>query len=803
MKTFTTFAAFPALVLIVLTALSACGGDPEGTVVVVDGVPTVFPGTSELDPAGDADSDGITNGAELEGYTITVNSTGWTGQTQELRVISNPLEADTDGDGLDDNAELVARTHPLRSDTDGDGLNDHEEITFWGTSPTQVDSDGDAVGTDGVARPPNPALFDGAELKLRREGATPEMPGIPGVGATSPKMTDTDGDTVDDYVETMTPGRSPVFADTVGVQLLPTPDSTVEIALHATYANGTVDTSTFSETLELSEGISTTMNTETSLNTITSLDAYVYEEYKVTGGCCIDILTIETETGFGVDTSFTAETGFSMSFNLGASLEMQQTAGKASAFAASQGVTLSGGTLRMSIDIINTSRLAVRVADIALIARIPDPETGALKALGELVPIADQGTQTLAPYASATIFVENTDLPLDPVRRLMDNPKSLSVHIARYDLRDEDGKDYDFLYEDIPTKTASITLERDGHIEVMYVAADVFTDVNGKRHGVTLGDALAARGIGFAIKEADNGNVVVEVDGITGELHTTEPPNLQADGADPFGYPATGGPGARTLRRGWVGLRKALDDDERDIFYTDFFAAPLRPGDQIVLLLDEDIDQDGVPRIEEAIYGSSDLRIHSDSEPGNPLGDGLSDFFEIREGWMISPSEFVPYRVFSSPAAIDTDNDGLSDFEEQSFDGFGTDPASPDTDGDGYGDAEELADETGLYDPLTPNPLTLPEVTCTYTHEPDTCNRTFSIRLRDQAGDVTGAWLDPQDGSDPLELTHTADPGNTVDEVLTVVHCFDGHEGLTGGFVDALDSQGAFVTGECTLEVTP
>ena len=37
---------------------------------------------------------------------------------------TNPLNPDTDGDGLRDNEELEGKTNPLDSDTDDDGYND-------------------------------------------------------------------------------------------------------------------------------------------------------------------------------------------------------------------------------------------------------------------------------------------------------------------------------------------------------------------------------------------------------------------------------------------------------------------------------------------------------------------------------------------------------------------------------------------------------------------------------------------------------------------------------------------------------
>ena len=83
------------------------------------------------DAALDPDSDGLTNLQEYTGH-------------------SDPQKADTDGDGLNDGAEVAQHhTSPLRTDSDGDGLNDGDEINSRGTNPLAKDTDADGF-PDGV-----------------------------------------------------------------------------------------------------------------------------------------------------------------------------------------------------------------------------------------------------------------------------------------------------------------------------------------------------------------------------------------------------------------------------------------------------------------------------------------------------------------------------------------------------------------------------------------------------------------------------------------------------------------------------
>ena len=75
----------------------------------------------------DFDFDGLTNSAE--------NDIG-----------TDPKNADTDGDGLNDGKEYSdGCLDPLKSDTDGDGLSDGEEVNDFSCNPCKSDTDGDGL----------------------------------------------------------------------------------------------------------------------------------------------------------------------------------------------------------------------------------------------------------------------------------------------------------------------------------------------------------------------------------------------------------------------------------------------------------------------------------------------------------------------------------------------------------------------------------------------------------------------------------------------------------------------------------
>lgn len=81
-------------------------------------------GLDPLDP--DTDGDGLSDGAET-------NTTS-----------TDPFNDDSDGDGLLDGAEVNTHgSNPKKADTDGDGLDDHVEVVTYGTNPAARDTDGD------------------------------------------------------------------------------------------------------------------------------------------------------------------------------------------------------------------------------------------------------------------------------------------------------------------------------------------------------------------------------------------------------------------------------------------------------------------------------------------------------------------------------------------------------------------------------------------------------------------------------------------------------------------------------------
>jgi len=171
----------------------------------------------------DSDGDGVEDGAEMTGQT-------------------NPASADTDGDGFNDLTEINALADPRdpasipTDDPDGDALPDGEEATA-GTDPANPDTDGERLA-DGAeikihktdARKPDTdddGFTDFAELLLGSDPTNPsntpggdaDKDGIPdtvedGEFHTDPNNPDTDGDGLSDGIEVFIRKTDPTRSDT-------------------------------------------------------------------------------------------------------------------------------------------------------------------------------------------------------------------------------------------------------------------------------------------------------------------------------------------------------------------------------------------------------------------------------------------------------------------------------------------------------------------------------------------------------------------------------------------------------------
>lgn len=155
----------------------------------------------------------------------------------------------------------------------------------------------------------------------------------------------------------------------------------------------------------------------------------------------------------------------------------------------------------------------------------------------------------------------------------------------------------------------------------------------------------------------------------------------------------TNGHCVEVLDRFWVVL--SSDDVPPD---TDFDDLVLHAGQRVSLAYVQDRDGDGLIAREEFLYGSSDQPPRGVNSDGCPFGQGsdlcaglsfdsLGDFDEVKRGWEVELVGPPSYFAFSDPVFPDLDLDGLKDDQEQLQ---ATDPGKRDTDDDGVSDFDEV-----------------------------------------------------------------------------------------------------------------
>jgi hypothetical protein len=106
----------------------------------------------------DSDDDGLNDGEEVGRDTdpLLSDSDGdGLNDAEELALGTDPADADTDDDGVEDGDELDLGINPLDWDSDGDGLQDGDELEE-GLDPGNYDSDGDGSGDGDDLWPDNP-----------------------------------------------------------------------------------------------------------------------------------------------------------------------------------------------------------------------------------------------------------------------------------------------------------------------------------------------------------------------------------------------------------------------------------------------------------------------------------------------------------------------------------------------------------------------------------------------------------------------------------------------------------------------
>jgi len=155
----------------------------------------------------DSDDDGIQDGEDTAPDVLEIN--GNDGELYDDSICSL-CDPDSDGDGLLDGVEIGLGTDPLDWDSDDDGLSDREELETYFTDPNDPDTDGDEAKGVLFARPVTATLggFAGDYTTIALDSDGEEALSRTGIAPfelladqSDPLSKDTDGDGIRDDIE--------------------------------------------------------------------------------------------------------------------------------------------------------------------------------------------------------------------------------------------------------------------------------------------------------------------------------------------------------------------------------------------------------------------------------------------------------------------------------------------------------------------------------------------------------------------------------------------------------------------------
>ncbi len=166
----------------------------------------------------DTDSDGRSDSQELNIQPSADDCSVYPNFT----VLSDPLNPDSDADGILDGAEVFTYgTNPLNPDSDNDGLTDYQELFTTNTNPNNNDTSGDGT-LDGNVDSDLDGLSDAQEINFYH---------------TNYLSDDSDSDGLNDYDEVFVYGTNPNDGDSDGDDLT----DLAEITIYGTDGNS-IDT---------------------------------------------------------------------------------------------------------------------------------------------------------------------------------------------------------------------------------------------------------------------------------------------------------------------------------------------------------------------------------------------------------------------------------------------------------------------------------------------------------------------------------------------------------------------------------
>jgi hypothetical protein len=470
------------------------------------------------------------------------------------------------------------------------------------------------------------------------------------VYGTNPAVADTDGDGYSDRQEvidfgfdaTTNPYRyNPLVADLPQIEVRINQNPIIGWD----FSQGQNQT----DVVQTSRAQTTSQSTSVGYGTSTTIGVEATTSATV-GGSLLDGPSAEVTQSVSLSASST------VSFDTTLTRENQQTWESMQSRGVEQSTTTSGGFVRVGVRIRNTGHIPFTLRQISL------SSTQASEGIDPFVPFAAldydsqqsfQPTSLAGGQSTGDLIFQNARLDVGTVRTMLTAARSIKIEPAIFELTDANGQPFAFQEATVASRTAKILIDYGPYApsELRAVATNVTPGSPGRSLATILTQTLR-------VPHVEGARGLTSVRSVTS---------------------TTGRWVIASKRNTGTGFDTTIYDPDAQPY--SIGSIDVRAGDEILVVLLEDADGDGLGYREELIHGTNPNMVDTD-------GDGLSDFEEVRDSWIVTtinqqlPNRY-PARVTSSPIRADADGDGVRDSEEKQR---GLDPYNPDTDGDGIRD---------------------------------------------------------------------------------------------------------------------
>lgn len=479
---------------------------------------------------------------------------------------------------------------------------------------------------------------------------------------TSPIKNDTDGDGISDFDEIVTFSfrpdlnnfqYNPRIADVpqIDIDIVTAPD----VALNYTFQDATTGAATTSRATSNTSGVTTSKTNSNS----TAIESAVTTGTELTVGAEFEI-SLEPSATLSVaatmSSSYTDTTSNERSFawSREQSVENSSTYETAKTLESSKAVSAADGYISTAVKVSNNGNRSFTLSGLTLSAAMISQTSNQIVAPVSNLTYDNSNGSSGFPQTSlagggstGNIIFSANGVDTTTIKNLLADSSGMRVGVAAYELVDINGTPFVFAREQVNASTATVIID----YETLSTPEE--------RYLVTTVADPSALTISADYALADILQKSYAVDA-TGRL--TSIGNIAGD----------------NVTTGWLILHKTTSAGvEVANVYSyntvyDLGNIALKAGDLLHMVYQIDHDGDMLGQRMEAMLGT-DINM-SDTD-----GDGISDYDEVFQGWVVTYPNGTALRVSSSPVLLDTDGDNLTDAEEMAL---GTDPRSKDTDGD-------------------------------------------------------------------------------------------------------------------------